>query len=546
MGKTVSGFIAAIVLLAGVLITNVARSGGVDDAIALQQSHLSSAIAEPTQGIGEFEWKNSDGGATFFYEPANGFLWAIFPENHQRYNLKEAEELLKTITISGYKGWEIVTEEAFGSVPEIINENGTYRLLEYRLPMILDYSKGRTLLTKVPYSYFYYALSNGIFIDFNASSGELLASRPFSELDWLIFRNRQLTDFELLKKVTAFLLKERLSLTSKLPPALGEPVFPALPEISKGEFETSQRFTARKDSISLTVEKKKQAILEHYLEQQKARNLEVTRAEEEYLHALEGMNEKILSFRQDAVERAWQLLFGDPIVEKVVYNADEQVFSISLRSTRRVFRKDVVVKIPSPQAPRFKEQLLNKSLIPVMKLSFNNGELLFASMDIKTNEKLLSEEYNTALTKNTIEAYGAFMNKYPEAAQAADAKAQITALEQAAVELKAKKLEAERQNSLAQQKAEETDRQRRVAQQKAEHTKYYRKKEVGDKVCIIFTTWWFGTLETKVTGYVEQVSGQKIQIRIADTENQTRRYNGADLKPGTILWDAYNNWKHCE
>jgi hypothetical protein len=543
MGRAGFVSLAALLSLVSLLFTGNVQADELNATVALQKKQLSDATADPIQGIETFQWKNCDGGNLIVYEPVHGYLWAIFPENRTRYSRQAAEQLLKNMTISGRRGWTLLTEDALGCIPKI--ENGMESILQYRVPLIYAYSREHDLLTRIPISYFHYTLIKGCFA-MQASDAELLAIRPFSEVDWLILRNQQLGDTELLKTVATFMLKERLSLSVDPPPPPAEPVYPPAPEVIKDEFETTIQFTARKERILQEFERKKLEIDTQYREKQKAYENELSKAEQQYVNSLQVMNQNMGYYKQAVVEQAWQLLFGDPVFENIAYNADEQFFTIALRSTRRNFRKEITVKVPSELAPRFKAQLLNKSLVPVVTFRLNGNELLFAGMDIKTNEKLLSEKYQAALANNTIEAYRLFIEEYPEASLSAAAKANITAIQNAAIKQKALNIETEKQNRLAQEKAAEANRTNREARQKAEHAKYYRRKQVGDKICIIFSYWWFGNAESKVSGFVEEVSGNRIKVRIADSGHISRKYNDTTLSQGAILWDDYRNWKHCE
>jgi hypothetical protein len=71
-----------------------------------------------------------------------------------------------------------------------------------------------------------------------------------------------------------------------------------------------------------------------------------------------------------------------------------------------------------------------------------------------------------------------------------------------------------------------------------------QRKSLGDSVCLTGRI-GLGLVKVKVKGFVEQVSGDRIQIRIADTQGQAVSYQGASLWQNTILWDSYGNWIDC-
>ena len=70
-----------------------------------------------------------------------------------------------------------------------------------------------------------------------------------------------------------------------------------------------------------------------------------------------------------------------------------------------------------------------------------------------------------------------------------------------------------------------------------------RRKNVGDKVCITGKVLIF--FKTTVSAFVEDVRGDKIKLRIVDTEGQDIRYANTDLRQNTVIWDDFRNWISC-
>lgn len=68
-------------------------------------------------------------------------------------------------------------------------------------------------------------------------------------------------------------------------------------------------------------------------------------------------------------------------------------------------------------------------------------------------------------------------------------------------------------------------------------------KRQGDAVCMSGRMLPF--IKVKVKGYVERIEDNRIQIRIADTQSQSPRYNGESLWPNKVIWDEHNNWTQC-
>lgn len=113
-----------------------------------------------------------------------------------------------------------------------------------------------------------------------------------------------------------------------------------------------------------------------------------------------------------------------------------------------------------------------------------------------------------------------------EQRKAAEAQARLIAVAAAAYEA--------RQQKIAKHKAEEQERYERLASQP---------KSIGERICMNGKI--MGLFKVTVSGFVEGISDTAINIRIADTEHQSIRYNDTDLSQGVIIWDDHRNWVNC-
>jgi hypothetical protein len=119
--------------------------------------------------------------------------------------------------------------------------------------------------------------------------------------------------------------------------------------------------------------------------------------------------------------------------------------------------------------------------------------------------------------------------RYPTAQN----KALLLSYQKEQARLKKERQEAAKRARLAEQKRQE-------ALQKA----YMAHKYVGQKVCKDGRVSLF--LNITMSGYVEDVRGENIEIRIANTEGTTPYYNGVTLYPNKIIWDKYYEWRACK
>ncbi|CAK0745954.1 hypothetical protein CCP2SC5_130004 [Azospirillaceae bacterium] len=69
-------------------------------------------------------------------------------------------------------------------------------------------------------------------------------------------------------------------------------------------------------------------------------------------------------------------------------------------------------------------------------------------------------------------------------------------------------------------------------------------RRVGQKVCRQADA-FFGYMSTTIIGFVENASGNRIQIRVAETGLPTSSYQGIGLGQNTIIWDDPENWEPC-
>jgi hypothetical protein len=157
-------------------------------------------------------------------------------------------------------------------------------------------------------------------------------------------------------------------------------------------------------------------------------------------------------------------------------------------------------------------------------------------IEAKEKDKLA---YNRASYGNTITYYQEYLKQYPNGAYVSNAKQNIYELSPAGI---AQKKQEEKEQRLAEAKRAKQEAEAR----KVERIPYEQAKNIGDKVCWTGRTTGFllGRTTESATGFVENKSGNKIQIRIA-RDSYGASLNGVRLDKNTIIWDDYTNWKKC-
>jgi hypothetical protein len=93
--------------------------------------------------------------------------------------------------------------------------------------------------------------------------------------------------------------------------------------------------------------------------------------------------------------------------------------------------------------------------------------------------------------------------------------------------------------------AEAEREKRRQEQAHAEAVLKNKPKSIGDRVCRsgIHKLIWETTITVK--GFVENVNGNKIQIRISDDGGGNWEFDGITMRKDSIIWDNFDNWMHC-
>jgi hypothetical protein len=346
----------------------------------------------------------------------------------------------------------------------------------------------------------------------------------------------QLPVIDKLSKLTSLLTKEKLSVNRRV---VEKPVFPKdgkAKKFVKGEFEKTTEFNDRVSGEKERVEELNRINQEQYSREILKYRHDVNLAQQEYEEDV-LKNKKEPAIRKAAniaASEAMAMIFGDPKFKNLDYNADKELFDATLYSTLNSFSMSVKIPAPISQAKNIKANLLDETLIPSVNLLVENGKLVFNDVAVVTNEIKQEQEYNLALSKDTMLGYKLFLKYYPNSPYSPKAKAAIRKLEELA-----RKKERQRQIVLK-------ERAKKAAMEKQKERDAYMKiKHVGDKICKDGKV-AFGLIGVTISAYVEKTNGDKINLRVNSTENQSIYYNGGNLYEGKLLWDDYYEWKHCD
>lgn len=423
-----------------------------------------------------------------------------------------------------YKDFRTIYEQG-GIFPVAAFDNGRIEDIAYRY----NIDKHEPKKTKLEFQNFSSdSYSIVLAKDLKAAQKDIMNNSKFS----IIEKIRQLAQLEVEEKTTVAKIDWPKPILNSIPP---------MQQVTKDEFETTasyeQRLSKAKiehDRLSAKINDKNNAALREY-------EVEKENMEKQYAAEVKRMTDKEYraNLYQSALKNAFALVVGRPYVKNISYDADSQKMKAVIFSAQvDNFEYPVSFDVPLSSAKTFKEDLLNRNVVPVVILN-SNAEIV----DFKTtvNQSRIDFEFVLAKGKNSIDGYNAFLAQYPDSGYVKEAKNAIAKIEQANKQEKIKQdLEAKKQA------AKDAESQKRRTEEQERINKLYNlPKNIGDKVCRkMETCGLFGCDSYEVSAFVEGKSGDRIQIRIADPKVM-RSYQGVDIYKGSILWDQYNNWKPC-
>jgi len=293
----------------------------------------------------------------------------------------------------------------------------------------------------------------------------------------------------------------------------------SLPTLKKGEFETTDAFNKRnkKQKEEIGVHNKISIKKFTIHKNSKLKEIEINRNNPTY------KKEVYLKI----IQKLLYIKYEFPALKSVHYNADRQFFTARLYSKNKKINKTIRIPVKRKYAKVFKELLLRVRSTPVIEFSISNNKLIFNSV------KQLNEPKYSVEKKEFYECYKVvhfinFIKRHPNSPFVIKAKKEINTIN------KKNKEKKERIKSAGIRK--EQDRKRK-------DKSYANKKYIGDKVCKDGTTAII--LPITITAYVERVNGNKVQLRISDTEGTFPHYNGVTLTKHSLIWDDYYTWYKC-
>ena len=307
---------------------------------------------------------------------------------------------------------------------------------------------------------------------------------------------------------------------------------PAQPQVAKDEFETSARFAQRQKAAQAQWERETQRVEAQNRERVQRHDAALNGAQAQWQQQKEryASEEYRAQVHRAAMEKALSQVLGKPHFKDMRYDADAGAMTATVFSRTSEFSHPVRFKVPLDKARTFKDDLEKGDLVPLITLDADFNVVEFQAVTNRSKEEL---EFKIASDKNTIDSYEDFVRRHPASAKVKTAQARIQSI-----------VAARHQEELARQRRAAEAEKRQAAERQAERQAYMAAKAVGDLVCKPGKL-ALGLVNVTIKAYVERVDGNRVQLRISDTQGQTVHYNGVQMRLGALIWDPHYEWKRC-
>lgn len=193
-------------------------------------------------------------------------------------------------------------------------------------------------------------------------------------------------------------------------------------DLSKGEFETTAAFEARRFD---TKQKAEQAADAAYAAELVAYESEMKQLQN--ATQITNTNAKNQEFAQAKLKEAWEILspelLGNPVLTDVQYNADKGEFEATLIAERGGWSQKISAPVPIADAPRVKQDLLSGKIAPEVSLLFPTMAVEWVLVE---NAAQRAKRFDDA--KNSVSQLEALIAEFPTSKDAAEARSRVFVL----------------------------------------------------------------------------------------------------------------------
>lgn len=202
-----------------------------------------------------------------------------------------------------------------------------------------------------------------------------------------------------------------------------------LPEATKGEFETTANFEARRSQEKLSAERKAETDYRSALDNYQ---LQLTQREQR-LKIIEKEQESPEYYRQKLLQSWGKLgavMLGDPVLTDIRYDADQQEFIAVLKSTIGNFEKEIRAPVAIKYAESMKANLISGKIAPKVEFQFPS---MAVSWTLVENEAQRAKRFSDA--NSSISVLEALIIEFPDTVESKAARSRIFTLPKTSKEL---------------------------------------------------------------------------------------------------------------
>lgn len=173
--------------------------------------------------------------------------------------------------------------------------------------------------------------------------------------------------------------KEKLSLPLKPQ----KPALPKAPKLVKSKYEKMETFEKRANIENDKHLKKVKNIEEKYVKRLEEYNYDVQRITLNYNKKMLNKQKKI---KRQSMQKAYASVYGDPYIveESLEYDAEKEVFSADLKSTKSNMHKQVIIDVPISEAENFEKEI--KFMKIIVSLEFADKTQSIKYITIKSSK----------------------------------------------------------------------------------------------------------------------------------------------------------------
>lgn len=169
-------------------------------------------------------------------------------------------------------------------------------------------------------------------------------------------------------------------------------------KIQRGDFEKSAAFEKRKKAIELERRQEILKINSEYKKQIAKYNTELNKYKQKANKIIEQHKAEVRKHSDSILMNAFSLVMGEPAVELLAYNPDEEIYYAKLKFTNRDdFQRIALHDIPPMQAQAFKYSFNNNNPVSV-DIKEDSGYLTIANVKVETESVTGNQAYNFVYT----------------------------------------------------------------------------------------------------------------------------------------------------